>query len=158
MKKLYDPSEGLSIGKQLIWFLLACIILICFFGGVYLAGAFLSGYYNDNRGWVITILMSVSGLSLLWFLVCRSFVTKIENKETTPVNELSAGDVEIAGKVKSVGESIISPTGHNCVYYASYWVNKNYTHRGNGEIGGSTDISCVQVADNVRSSSFVIAD
>ena len=158
MKKLYDASEGLSIGKQLIGSLLACIILICFFGGVYLAGAFLSDYYNDNRGWVITILMSVSGLSLLWFLVCRSFVTKIENKETTPVNELSAGDVEIVGKVKSVGESIISPTGHNCVYYASYWVNKIYTHRGNGEIGGYTDISYVQVADNVRSSSFVIAD
>ena len=44
------------------------------------------------------------------------------------------------------------------MYYASYWVNKIYTHRGNGEIGGSTDISYVQVADNVRSSSFVIAD
>jgi hypothetical protein len=158
MKKLYDASEGLSIGKQVIWSLLACVIVICFFGGVYLAGAFLSDYYNDNRGWVITILMAVSGLSLLWFLVCRSFVTRIENKETTPVNELSAGDVEIVGKVKSVGESITSPTGHNCVYYASYWVNKIYTHRGNGESGGSTDISYVLVADNVRNSSFVIAD
>ena len=111
MKKLYDASEGLSIGKQVICALLACVIIICIFGGVFLAGAFLSDYYNDNRGWVITILMAVSGLSLLWFLVCRSFVTRIENKETTPVNELSAGDVEIVGKVKSVGESIISPTG-----------------------------------------------
>ena len=159
MKKLYDAGEGLSIGKRLIGSLLACIILICFFGGVYLVGEFLSDYYNDNRGWLIIIFIVVSGFSLLWLIVCRSYVMKIENKEKTPVNELSAGDVEIVGKVKSVGESIISPAGHNCVYYASYWVNKIYsTRRGYGESGGSIDISYVLVADNVRSSSFVIAD
>ena len=134
-------------------------ILICFFGGVYLAGKFLSDYYNDNRGWLIIILIVVSGFSLLCFLVCRAWVMKIENKEKTPVNKLRAGDVEIVGKVKSVGESIISPTGRNCVYYASYWVNKIYTNRGVGADGTShVDISFVLVADNVRSSSFVIAD
>ena len=156
MKKLYDAGEGLSIGQRLIGSLGACILLICFFGGVYLAGEFLSDYYNDNRGWMITILIVVSGFSLLWFLVCRSYVKKIENKEKTPVNELSAGDVEIVGKVKSVGESIVSPTGHNCVYYASYWFNVISTGASAEQGGGH--ISYVLVADNIRNSSFVIAD
>ena len=119
-------------------------------------GEFLSDYYNDNRGWLITILIAVSGFSLLGMFVRRSQVLKIENKEKTPVNALSAGDVEIVGKVKSVGESIISPTGHNCVYYASYWMNWISTG-GSAEHGGS-NISCILVADDIRSSSFVIAD
>ena len=97
---MYNAEEGLSIGQRLIGCLGACILLICLFGGVYLTGQFLSDYYNDIRGCIITILISTSGLSLLWFTVCCSFLRKIENKETTLVNELSAGDVEIVGKNK----------------------------------------------------------
>ena len=166
MKKLYDSSEGITIRQRIIGGLIVIPIIICFLWGLNLINEFLRDYYNvesatslvaKNRGsWIICSIL-LSGCTLFWCLVRRSQVMNSENKERVPVNELSAGDVKFVGKVKSVGESIISPTGHDCVYYASYWLNVVSTGT-SAEQGGSNHTSYVLVADDVRSSSFVITD
>ncbi len=111
-------------------------------------------YYNDGRALGIPFLILLSGISLLIAFVGRKQMLRVENKATTPINTLSSGDVEIAGKVKAVGKTIISPTGQNCVYYDAYWFDSIVVIND----GETQHTSAVPVDHEVRSSSFVIID
>lgn len=151
MNKLNDSGKGLSLKMLFLW----SIIGIIFFVLLGIAVMFLAmPYYNDGRALGIPFLILLSGISLWFAFAFRKLKLKVENKTTTPINTLSSGDVEIAGKIKSVGKTIISPTGENCVYYDAYWFDTVVVNPAS-ENPHSTS---VQINHEVRSSSFVIID
>ena len=151
MNKLNDSGKGLSRKMLFVW----SIIVIIFFVLLGIVVTFVAmPYYNDGRALGIPFLILLSGISLLFAFVVRKQKLRVENKTTTPINTLSSGDVEIAGKIKPVGKTIISPTGENCVYYDAYWFDTIIVNPAS-ENRHSTS---VQIDHEVRSSSFVIID
>ena len=151
MNKLNDSGKGLSLKMLFLW----SIIVVIFFILLGIVVMFVAmPYYNDGRALGIPFLILLSGISLLIAFVGRKQKLRVENKATTPINTLSSGDVEIAGKVKAVGKTIISPTSQNCVYYDAYWYDTVVVNPAS-EYAHTT---AVQVDHEVRSSSFVIID
>jgi len=151
MNKLNDSGKGLSLKMLFLW----SIIVVIFFILLGIVVMFVAmPYYNDGRALGIPFLILLSGISLLIAFVGRKQKLRVENKATTPINTLSSGDVEIAGKVKAVGKTIISPTSQNCVYYDAYWYDTVVVN----PASENPHTTAVQVDHEVRSSSFVIID
>ena len=151
MNKLNDSGKGLSLKMLFLW----SIIVVIFFILLGIVVMFVAmPYYNDGRALGIPFLILLSGISLLIAFVGRKQKLRVENTATTPINTLSSGDVEIAGKVKAVGKTIISPTSQNCVYYDAYWYDTVVVN----PASENPHTTAVQVDHEVRSSSFVIID
>ena len=151
MKKLYDPSEGVSLKVRFLGSLIV-VIFIILLGIVVMFVA--RPYYNDGRALGVPFLILLSGTFLLLAFAFRRQMLRVVKKPTTPINTLSSGDVEIVGKVKPVGKTIISPTGQNCVYYAAYWIDTVVVSR----TSENTHTASVQVGHEVSNSSFIIID
>ena len=151
MKKLYDPGEGVSLKVRF----LGSLIVVIFFILLGIVVMFVAKpYYNDGRALGVPFLILLSGIFLLLAFAFRKQMLRVVNKPTTPMNSLSSGDVEIVGKVKPVGKTIISPTGQNCVYYAAYWIDTVVV----SHTSENTHTTSVQVGHEVSNSSFVIID
>ena len=149
MKKLYDPGEGVSLKVRF----LGSLIVVIFFILLGIVVMFVAKpYYNDGRALGVPFLILLSGIFLLLAFAFRKQMLRVVNKPTTPMNSLSSGDVEIVGKVKPVGKTIISPTGQNCVYYAAYWIDTVVV----SHTSENTHTTSVQVGHEVSNSSFVI--
>ena len=71
--------------RSLILILVFCSFgAICFFITV--------PYYNDERGWIIPILILFSGICLLAVILNLKLKLKIQNTVNTPLNSLTSGD------------------------------------------------------------------
>ena len=134
--------------------IIASLILILMFCGFAAICYFITvPYYNDERGWVIPVLIFFAGVFLLAVILNIKLQIKIKKTVNTPLNSLTSGDHEIIGKVKPIGKVIKSPTGQECVYYTAFWTNQIYV--GGEETGRFEEILIQEEKDYC---SFVIED
>jgi hypothetical protein len=146
MKKHNSLTFKQELISSLILILIFCGFgAICFFITV--------PYYNDERGWIIPVLIFFAGVCLLAVILNVKLKVKIQNTVNTPLNSLTSGDHEIIGKVKTIGKVIKSPTGQECVYYSAFWINQIYI--GTGESGRYEEILIQEEKDYCT---FVIED
>ncbi len=128
------------------------LLLIPTIGAIVLFGYFAVQYYGDEVGVYITIVLLIAIFPALAIVFNILAIVKIKKKNTN-LNSLDTGSHEIVGKIKPIGKLVKSPTGINCVYYASFWIDTVY--EGSGEHRNALELL---VKEKYENCTFVIED